>query len=443
MTRLDNEWTSRYSAVASLDEIRRLSRVPAMPLIGLGADPVEVACERIRREWKRIFVPTDQACDIMLMLLELALAHARLAYPDELTMSARSYEEALDIEPYVPVCLTGLQGVGKSTLLRALARVLPPDDSVAVRCTGDRFPLVGMRAVVVKGLRSPRAVLRAIAGVECLPRKTECLESACSRSMYRCGCCLVALDELQFVTQSEQASTLVSKILLSATYVGVPTVFNSNYSLCYRLLKRPPEATQRLLTRPSILLPDLPESDDWRCFLEELQKAVPGLFAFSFIDRERELWSFCAGIKRVVAELLVDSYKKARREGRATVDFEMVSSTYLGVQFSASRRDVEALISYAVTGVCAFQNLVCPFQHAGEAAYLAGLKIVRSQRVAEAVTISALSLAETQALVAVEREHSSAGPSDCATKKARKPPRSRPRTAAELLENAKYFLGRK
>jgi len=121
--------------------------------------------------------------------------------------------------------------------------------------------------------------------------RTENLANGCARWIYRRGCCLIAIDELQFLTQSEQANVLVCQVLLAVTYVGVPMVFISNYSLCHRLLKRPPEAIQRLLTRPLILVPDLPDSDDWRNLLAEYQKAVPNLFIFSFVDRAKDLWN--------------------------------------------------------------------------------------------------------------------------------------------------------
>lgn len=442
MTKPISRWIARYEAVANLAEIRRRSRVQAIPLIGLGADPVEVACERIRQEWRRLFVPTDQGCEIMLMVLGLALAHARMAYPNDLVMSARSYEEVLDIEPYVPICLTGLQGIGKSTLLRALGRVLPADESIVVPCSGDRFPLVAMRAVVVKGLRSAPAVLRAIAGVKYTPQKTEDLANGCARWIYRCGCCLIALDELQFMTQSEQASALVCQVLLASTYLGVPMVFISNYSLCHRLLGRPPESNQRLLTRPVIVVPDLPDSKDWRDFLAEYQKAVPGLFDFSFVERANDLWNYCAGIKRHLAELLVKSYAAARREGLAAATWKMVERTYHSVEYSVSRRDVEALISYALTGTCPIKNLVCPFQHDREAEYLARLKVVRSQKVADAVNDAALSLPERRALAQIERERSSDPTPVAASRKTRRSPRSGPTTAAELSKNAGLIFGR-
>lgn len=440
MTKRSNSWVARYEAVANLAAIRRLSRLDAIPLIGLGADPVEVACERIRQEWQRLFVPTDQGCEILLKVVEAALAHARLAYPNDLAMSARSYEEMLDIEPYVPFCLTGLQGSGKSTLRRALGRVLPADDTVVVQCSGDRFPLVAMRVVVVKSLRSAAAVLRAIAGVKFA--RTENLANGCARWIYRRGCCLIAIDELQFLTQSEQANVLVCQVLLAVTYVGVPMVFISNYSLCHRLLQRPPEAIQRLLTRPLILAPDLPDSDDWRNLLAEYQKAVPNLFTFSFVDRARDLWNYCAGIKRYLVDLLVKSYGMARRAGSATANWEDVERTYRSVEYFASRRDVEALISYGLTGTCPSKNLVCPFQHDRESAYMEQLRIVRSRRVADAVNDAAMSQPERRALAQIERERSNDPAPVAKVGTPRKFRRAKARTAAELISNAKLMLNR-
>jgi len=195
---------------------------------------------------------------------------------------------------------------------------------------------------------------------------------------------------MQFMTQSENANVLVSQVLLASTYTGVPLVFNSNYSLCRRLLRRPPESRKRLLTRPLVLMPDSPSSEDWRQLLAEYQKAAPGIFDFNFIAYANDLWSYTAGRKRDLLDLLVKSYRRARKSGIASVSWQTLVDTYHSVDFSASRRDVETLMAYAVTGACPSLDLVCPFEGSIEAEtnFRNQLRNARNRKVADAANDS-------------------------------------------------------
>lgn len=441
MTKSSNPWVDRYREVASLAVIRERSYVAAIALAGLDSDPIEVACERLKNGLERIFVPTEQVCAILLSLIEMAIAHAEMWYADPLEVCARCYEVEMETKPVVPICLTGLDGVGKSALLEALKRILPPDAVVVLPATGDELPLIAMRLVNVRDKRSVRAVQTAIMRGTQTNKRLGGADNVLARWMYRRGCCLLALDELQFMTQSEKANVLVSQVLLSSTYPGVPLVFNSNYSLCRRLLRRPPESRKRMLTRPIVLMPDPPDSEDWRQLLGEYQRAVPGIFDFSFAICANELWSYTAGRKRDLVDLLVKSYHRARRSKRASVSWETLVDTYHSIDFSASRHDVEALMAYAVTGDCPSLDLVCPFEGSreAEAKFRNHLRNARNRKVADAANDSAISVAERKVLASIKKTKLPT-PIDVKTP-AKKGVRRGATTADELSRNARFMLG--
>jgi len=101
-------------------------------------------------------------------------------------------------------------------------------------------------------------------------------------------------------------------------------------------------------------------------------------------------------------------------------------------------------MSYGLTGACPSKDLVCPFQNARETAYMEQLRIVRSQRVADAVNDAAMSQPERRALAQIERELSTDPAPIAKTGKAKRVGGlgRAPRTASELISNAKLMLSR-
>ena len=77
-----NPWASRYEQINSIDIIRTLTFQPAAPLSGLDDDSIEGASIRIGDAWRRIFVPTGQACEIMLMSAALLPNYTNLIHQD-------------------------------------------------------------------------------------------------------------------------------------------------------------------------------------------------------------------------------------------------------------------------------------------------------------------------------------------------------------------------
>ena len=197
-----------------------------------------------------------------------------------------------------------------------------------------------------------------------------------------------------------------------------------------------------MLTSPLLLIPDPPDSEDWHNLLAECQKVAPDVFDFSFTAKANELWSFSAGRKRDLYDLLVKSYRRARKRKSNTVSWQTLVDTYFSVEFFASRREIEDLMTYALTGVCPSKDLVCPFEgfEEAETRYRDQLKSSRSRRVADAANDAAMTESERKVLAGIKKRNS---PSSAVVvgRARRKGARTGAKTAEELSRNAKLMLG--
>ena len=165
-------------------------------------------------------------------------------------------------------------------------RLLGAETAVQLDAGHGPMPLIVARSITVRGLNSVAAVIRPLASRDVTNSKARAtvpeLIGSAVRWQYLCGVCLILLDELQFLTQSATASTLVAQVMLALSYVGVPYAVICNYSVGHRLKGRRAEERQRLIGRPVILLPDAAGSKDWKTILKEYQRTVPGVYEFDF-----------------------------------------------------------------------------------------------------------------------------------------------------------------
>lgn len=406
---MTNILVSRYSDLNSIDVIKRQSKVEVDPMTDLHDDTIEGACLRISKAWKTTFVPTKAAVEIIRVQIECAQAHASVYYPNPHSLLAYGYADSIDVDPYMPTCLTGLAGTGKSQIQHALVRLFS-SKNYTLKLDGHRvLPLTAFTRIAVSGHKSISQILRPLCRPEvangCVRITEPQMPVECAQWRYLTGASLFSADEMQFLAQSREATTLVTQVLLAFAEVRTPWLFGANYSLCWKLLSRPSEATQRLLSRPVVLVPDAPGSTCWGDVLEAYERVVPGFFGFGFKERRFDLWNYTAGIKRELVSLLAHAYRLCRQRGAREVAWSDVDLAYRSIEFSKSRNDVALLISHAAQGGTLRQDLLCPFADDanGESVekYKTELRNARANKVVAAAVDASMTVAERKALKAV------------------------------------------
>lgn len=413
MNRLTTEtWTERYREAMRTEVIKERATVRGAAVSGLDSMKVEVACATLQAALQAAFLPTARCIEIIQGEGERALAHALTVYADPTKPLESGYWGVGLAHPNTPSLLTGPAGTGKSELRKAIARVFSGRRELWIDESHPRTPLVDYVERVVGSEKSITGVLRPLAGPEIAAGRVRVKEAElpaeCARWQRICGTCLLGVDEMQFMTQSKDASTLVTKTLLALAEVQLPWFAATNYSLCWKLLGRPAEATQRLLSRPVILLPDAADSEDWQALLDEYTKIVGEAFAFKLSERPIDLWNLSAGLKRELVKLIVHSYRMSRRRGAAKVAWGDVIAAFLSVEFYVPRRDINLLIAHAAQGGDLRKDLLCPFTGRDidnkKEAYAEQLRQARLAKVADGVIRSAMTASEKKAIAGIQSQ---------------------------------------
>jgi hypothetical protein len=338
-------WVSRFIPLLDKSEIKRRALRSATPLTGLDELPVATASSLLANELKHVFYPTTQAVDVLYQFVEMVLAHSLQHYPDEQTYLDWVYKKETPLPDFIPpLCLTGLAGIGKSGVARAFARILPVDDVISCSADEVKHPLKSLWKIDIRAQSKLSDLLAPLGGTEGSLRDQT---SSARRRAYRMGISLVVPDEFQFMTASSTANTRIVQALMSLAYLGLPFVFIANFSLLHRLLKRPQEDRDRLLSKIVVMMPDAPESEDWLNTLKLQLAVAPGVFQIDpDIDGE-QIYRYCAGIKRYEARLLEVAYALAR-EGRphdrmTVVTMTHVKAAYESCGYVAQRADAELI----------------------------------------------------------------------------------------------------
>ena len=185
------------------------------------------------------------------------------------------------------------------------------------------------------------------------------------REAYRLGVGLLAVDELQFMTQSASANTRVAQTISQLSLLGPPLVYAMNYSLGHRLMRRPPEERQRLLARPLVLLPAPAGDISFVELLDAYQKVAPDLLKFDPRNDAPVIREWTAGLRRLVVDLISLDAERALR-AKTCVTVATLAQVYRSQSYSANREDVEAMHVQNVTGRKVREDLWCPFESGAE-----------------------------------------------------------------------------
>ncbi len=436
-------WARRYREALAEGVIKRRATVGGKAIRDLEGEPIEVACSKLHDGLRAVFLPTARCCELIRNEVERALAHAVKIYTHPTVVLRAAYSDFALGDTYVPTLISGPAGSGKTQLRLAIGRVLSERTELCVDEAHPTVPLVEYADCVIGSQRSVAGVLQTLASPEVAKGNVRLREAdlprACARWQRVSGTCLLGVDEMQFMAQSSSASTLITRTMLSIAEIQIPWFVIANYSLGWKLASRPAEATQRLLGRPTLLLPDRPDSEDWSSLLKEYALVGEEAFGFQLLDHTVDLWNLTAGLKRELVKLLVHAYRVARRSGSSVARWEHVEAAFHSLEFSVSRRDIDLLIAHSGQGVSRRADLLCPFSgnEVNEQAqtYEESLRAVRAAALAGKVIAAAMNSGEKEAIQGLKASDGGADSAD--SSQAVSPKRRGKRTVQGMLAAAR------
>lgn len=404
-TTSNNPWAARLVPLLDRDTIKQRALVTVPSLNGLRDMPTEVACKLMESALNTVFYPTTQCIEILNRIVEMAYAHCLTTYPDSKEFLTGVYAKASPLPEFAfPILLTGLGGSGKSQIMKAFRRIQVEDSQIIVSAEHSPFPLKGSWNVTVHARSKPTDILRALAQVD--GGTTDLIEK-CKKMAFRDGIPFLTIDEFQFATGSGNANVQVTQMLLSQGYIGIPWSYNANFSLVSRLMKRPQEDRQRLLSDWIILLPDPPSSTDWMETLKLQQNVCKEVLKFDPVKDAADIHAYSAGIKRASVKLLVIAFRHEHPRG-GVVDISAIKRAYHSREYASYRKDVEILATQAITNSPNKKNmdLWCPLPLPPNAAaiFTDSAKKKRDEQVADAELRSSMNKEERVALQQIERD---------------------------------------
>ena len=370
--------------------------------------------------------------------MELALDHCRNHYHGLREFVATVYGEDVPFPVFsFPICLTGLAGTGKSHLLKALSRLMPPDTTVRTE-DGTNFQLKSHRVLTVQAKGSATDILVALTGQK---SGTSTLTGIARKQAYRDGWALLAVDEMQFLTQSDKANTRLVQLLMLVGYVGIPAVYISNFSMLHKLLRRNQEDRQRLLSNLWGLFPEQPQNKDWVEMLKWHKSVAPDVFVFDAEADAEAIHQLTGGINRAENRLLEIAFHRAM-ENRQPVGLRELEAAYRSRGYAGYKADIELLakLPFSPSLQKAHKDLWCPFGLQPRSTAEETFSERRQVNVGDAAIKASLTADERAALKELS------APSPSGTKHKRKTPKvvsiDKTKSLAEQLkEDSTWFEG--
>lgn len=418
----------QYSLQFSDSELDSLVEVrpEAIDLAGVG---VLVGVGLLEAALCRVVVPDPQTREMLKLLASKAQSHAVSSLDADACFLGGLYSKKPWSSARRPaICLTGLQGVGKTVLLNALSRILMRHLSTFSVAGHQNIPLVplwmmtlaegdGLNEILRKHI-DPLWTSEALDSYEkpsanwSIPK----LLNKAQQSSWRNGTCLAVVDEFQWIAASADANARAASVLLKLHGIGPQLVFCANYSLGHKLKARPPEEQDRLLCRPLIMKPYLLDSPEFYGYLEALQMVAPSIFQFELKRDLEKIYLYTFGIRRKIVDLLVAAYQiSSRKGGTGKVGAQELLLAYRSELYFMHRNQVEILFRQQVTGKMESKDLWCPFGSTDpvRSNVQEAEKIIQAfeKRTEDALLQSALTPSESAAAVVIDPSTPSSPPS--------------------------------
>lgn len=355
--------TTRFDGCQDTNKIRERVTVKPETIGALSAIDPPIAAEILAENLMKIYLPNEFSLNFIREMAGRASLHSSKLFSSEVEYVSKIYYPP-EVE-VLPVCLTGLAGVGKSQTIAALRKVLPSPMDFSCDHYHGAIKLVSHWYASARGKASGKQLLiDFVLGSEESGNGFNLAKLLVEsrRRANRDGVSLVMLEETQHINTGLGASR-ITDILLTLAAIGPPVIFVSNYSLVRKLFRRNSEDKQRLLSEPRIMLPDHSESRDWNAYVSECVRVSGGHIQIDINDLSTELYRSTFGIKRLVVQLLKLAYIECRNAGREFVKLADISRAYRSSAYSNSSEEVEELqlrsINPRITGTRL--DLRCPF----------------------------------------------------------------------------------
>ena len=430
-----NPWRESLAGLDNRDCLREFLTVSGKPILSLAqADESEVT-HLVSTAIRKIRIPTAEGIEISRELILRMKTHYLARYRSKQDYLAGVYDlEWPDAQDeYMPVCLTGHAGVGKSTLMLDLARILQHEKLIDIGAGHDKVKLTPCwRISMGKGMTVGRALAKLIDGERLTAKRlrTDEIIDLCRKISYRDGVGLIIVDELQFLAQSANAKVAISSMLLELGKLGIPYVFVANHSACQKLVTLPEEVRDRLLSAPRIMLPSLRGSDYWITYLGEVQRVLGRTYCGSLVNDESSIFSLTAGLMRHVEQLFVGTYRDVWSQGRRSVTMSDLMAYFDSTANTHYRKRVEQSITEFSSDKMPTHDK-SPFSQPTILAqvYIDLEKEKRDKKYAEEVLRQSLPVSERKALAVKEKSAQARQASK--PKTAEKTKRPKPKTPAE------------
>lgn len=397
MKKTINPWSQRFYSVMSADKMKEALHQVAPPIMGVRHMSKEGVVQAFDSACKASFYPTTQCVSFALKVVEIMHVHCNSNYKSEKDFLRNVYLNERHIEPINPIIISGLAGVGKSSLLKRIHQILSFKLEVKVDQSHPPFQILGPTLLSVNERKSPQSIIEAMTG-------SKSIESA-TRVLYMKGVPGILIDEMQFLATSASANVAISKVLLGLRPLGIPCVVAANYSLMHKLLRRPDEERHRLLSDVFVLDVDEPESECWINSIKQTFSLLPEIIDIDVEEYATKLHQMTAGRMRALIVLLKEGLRLIDHTKQSLV-FNDIQRAYKSIGFSIYRNDAELIAYYHVGKTFKGRtDLVCPSEFRSEKPELG--KVIRaevSQQVADLELRSALSTEELANLRQYEKD---------------------------------------
>lgn len=342
----ENPWVSRFDHLSTRDQLKVALDIKIEPIANPFTLSIEDLCTRFRVQSSKTFYPTEQCIDAAEHILGVARAFAQHSYPNKKHFLKQIYSEEIDFFEVKPIVVSGFSGIGKSSLLRAVYRAIGKTESIIV---DDLHPPFQMSAAFMLTVQERISLTKVMTSITGASNRTDDLLNLTKKVVYQNGIPLLLVDEFQFLATSANANTMIAKLLLGISYIGIPFTYAANFSMINKLLKRPEEEKQRIISDVIVIEPDHHNSVCWRKTIEYILNVAPELFSINIEESAKRLFEITAGRKRALVELVIESIRQ-RKNLQSKVTMREIEAAFKSSKYATFRIDSEVIASQLVIG---------------------------------------------------------------------------------------------